>query len=203
MRQSNSCSSECAGRVSISIGSAWRRIAERFRWVYQMRSLALLLLALGSAGCASVPKDDLMHVVSSRFESKWLDRAMLYFVAWNSSSETNHFYVGATAVDGRQLLEALVYWKEGRRVMVYREQDENAAEGLIGFAWPPQPSWHLLRDTRDSMDEGLGQTCITVRMWTDWMEECLHKGRMYSVARAQATNAFPDAVVETNGEYRK
>ena len=63
-RAANFCCSECAGRVSVSIGSPRRRIGERFRWAiaHPMTATASKILAaviaslvISDVGCSRSP----------------------------------------------------------------------------------------------------------------------------------------------------
>ena len=81
-----------------------------------MRALLLLIPLL--AGCAHHPATKVAPVT---FHSPGIERCLQYWTANYSAHDTNHFYVCATEVDRDDLVEALVYWKEGGRLLDYCE----------------------------------------------------------------------------------
>jgi hypothetical protein len=140
--------------------------------------------------------DSLIHVISTDFYSRKILGELEYYVAFDSTYETNHFYVGATELDGSNLVRALVYWKEPRVLMDYGELADDAPAGAEIFAWQGS-HLKLSQDTVDTPDDINGSTYLeTHRQWVDWMEECIYEGREYVVTLNQATNAFPN--IRTN-----
>ncbi len=138
--------------------------------------------------------ESVAYVLSTDFHSKKILKELEYYVALESTYETNHFYVGATELDGSNLVTALVYWKEPRVLLNYGE--------LAGDAPPSIEAWQgnnlkLGQDTVDTQDEIAGSNyLVTHRQWVDWMEECIYEGKMYVVTLNQSTNAFPN--IRTN-----
>ncbi len=136
--------------------------------------------------------DSIMHVVGTDFHSRKIPRELEYYVALESTYETNHFYVGATELDGSNLVRALVYWKESRVLMDYGELADDAPAGAEIFAWQGS-HLKLGQDTVDTPDDIDGSTYLeTHRQWVDWMEECVYEGKIYVVTLREATNAFPN-----------
>jgi hypothetical protein len=154
---------------------------------------AIILTALFFAGCARQADDGLMHVVVADFHAPRLARSLNYYVAHYSSHATNHFYVGPIEVHDGQLVRALVYWKEERTLLPYAELTADTADGAEGFAWHGH-DLKLDRDTVDSPADIAGSTyLVTHRIWMDLMDECVARGRPYSVLRSEARQVFAEA----------
>jgi hypothetical protein len=81
---------------------------------------AQMSLGLQRAGNASMGNSEL-HIIPLGAPSKKVERALKFYVARFSTHATNHFYVGVTKLDRKEPLTALVYWKEARLLMDYRE----------------------------------------------------------------------------------
>jgi hypothetical protein len=155
-----------------------------------MRTFTFIVL-LFTAGCAW-NADYGIHVTSSDFHSRKIDRELKFYVANFSTHATNHFYIGATELDHGNLVKAMVYWKEPRILMDYGELSDTEPEGAEIFAWQ---GMHLKlgRDTVDTPEDIACSTYLeTHRQWVDWMEECVYKGKLYIVTLDAATNAFPN-----------
>jgi hypothetical protein len=151
---------------------------------------AIILTTLFFVACTSPSHNGLMHVVTADFRSPRLTRSLNYYVAHYSSHATNHFYVGPIEVQDGELVRALVYWKEERTLLPYSELTADAREGTDGFAWQGH-DLKLDRDTVDSPADIAGSTyLVTHRMWMDWMDECVSKGRPYSVVLSDAHQMF-------------
>jgi hypothetical protein len=134
-----------------------------------------------------------MHVVAADFRSPRTTRSLNYYVAHYSSHATNHFYVGPIEVQDGELVRALVYWKEERTLLPYAELTADTPDGADSLAWRGH-DLKLDRDTVDSPTDIAGSTyLVTHRMWLDWMDECLSKGRAYSVILSGARQMFAKA----------
>ena len=154
---------------------------------------AILLTALLFTGCARHEDDGLMHVVAADFRAPRLVRSLNYYVAHYSSHATNHFYVGPIEVHDGELVRALVYWKEERTLLPYAELTADTPDGAEVFAWHGH-DLKLDRDTVDSPTDITGSAyLVTHRMWMDWMDECVSRGRPYSVLRGDARQMFAEA----------
>jgi hypothetical protein len=134
--------------------------------------------------------DTVVQVTASDFHSKQLVSELEFYVAHSSTFETNHFYVGATELNGTNLVRALVYWNEPRIMMEYKEPNDNAPKGAESLAWK---GFHLKldRDTADTPGD-MNESTYTSDQWVDWMEECVYDGESFVVTLNQATNAFPN-----------
>jgi hypothetical protein len=158
--------------------------------LYMYGRLALLVVLSG--GCTQNMADGNLHVVASDFHSQKVDREVKYYVAYFSTYPTNHFYVGATKLDQKQLVEALVYWKEPQIIMRYGELVDDAPEGAEIFAWQG-PHLKLGRDTVAMPADIAGSTYLeTHRQWLDWMDQCISKGKPFVITLNDATNLFPN-----------
>jgi hypothetical protein len=144
-----------------------------------MRRLLLLVPLL--AGCAHQPKMD-----PASFRSPGIGRCLEYWTANHSQQSTNHFYVCATEVDQGELVRALVFWREGGRLLDYAE----VAAGAEAQAWRLRP-----KVDRDAVltDESIssGNDVIPHREWLSAVRQCITRGREYEVTSAQAEAAFP------------
>lgn len=128
-----------------------------------------------------------MHVQPHTFSAPWIDRDLRYWTASYSSHATNHFYVGATELHNGRLENGLVYWKEERTIIFVGEPNPDAAECMTwGHALK------LDRDTVDVPEDGQGSTYLEPhRVWVTWMEECISRGRLYTVALDEARRNYP------------
>ena len=144
-----------------------------------LRALPLLLPLL--AGCAHQPKSD-----PANFRSPGIQRCLEYWAANFSQQSTNHFYVCATEVDQGELVRALVFWREGGRLLDYAEMPA----GAEAQAWRLRP-----KVDRDAVltDESIsrGNDVIPHSVWLRTVRECITRGREYEVTLEQAEAAFP------------
>jgi hypothetical protein len=146
-----------------------------------MRALLLLIPLL--AGCAHHPAPKVAPV---NFHSPGIQRCLQYWTATFSSHPTNHFYVCATELDGSDLVEALVYWREGGRLLDYSE----VPEGAEPQAWRLRPKVDrnaLLTDEKVSRSNDV----VAHRVWLGWVKQCISSGKEYVVTLEAATAAYP------------
>ena len=139
--------------------------------------------------------EGIIPVIASDFKSTSLKRCLDYYVANFSSHATNHFYVGAVEIDKGQLVRAMIYWKEERRILLYGELNADAPKGseieAFGGAWGD--GLRLDRDTVDTPDEIAGSTyLVTHREWVTSMEDCISRGKPYCILRKDAARLFPN-----------
>jgi hypothetical protein len=146
----------------------------------------LLLVALVLAGCAHQRP---APVAPASFRSPSIERCLRYWTAKSSQQATNHFYVYATEVDRGELSRAVVYWREGGRLLNYLEP----RPGAEAEAWRLGP---IVDRNTVPTDERIGGSnrVVTHRVWVRWMRECLSKGREYVVTLKEARTAYPPAV---------
>jgi hypothetical protein len=150
-----------------------------------MKKMILLSFAM-LTGCVH---DEPSRVVASDFQSRRIERELNFYVATHPSHATNHFYVGATRVNHGQLIEAFIYWKEERILLPYTELEVDASHDA--FAWQGH-ELKLGRDTVDTPEDIAGSTYLqTHRQWAEWVEQCIAKGRAYTVMVTDARRAFP------------
>ena len=145
-----------------------------------MRALLLLLPLL--AGCAHPrPQFD-----PADFRSPGLERCLQYWTANFSQNATNHFYVCATDMDRSDLVEALVYWREGGRLLDYVEMPKDAE----AQAWRLRPK--VDRESLHTDEKISGNNHVVPRrVWVSWVKECITDGKEYVVPLNQALAAFP------------
>ncbi len=145
-----------------------------------MRTLLLLIPLL--AGCVH-PQPE---VAPAEFRSPGIARCLRYWTANYSRHAVNHFYVCPTELDRGDLIEALVYWREGGRLLDYVE----VPEGAEAQAWRLRPK--VDRDTVTT-DEHVSNDNHVVphRVWTKWVNQCITDGKEYVVTLKQAEAAFP------------
>jgi len=148
-----------------------------------MRALLLLIPLL--AGCAH-PRPGQFDPAD--FHSAGIERCLQYWTANHSPHAANHFYVCATEVYGGELVRALVYWREGGRILDYSE----VPKGAEPQAWRLRPKVDrntVLTDERISASNDL----VPHRTWVRWMNECITHGKEYVVPLVDAKAAFPRA----------
>ena len=86
-------------------------------------TLALLFPPPLVTGCAHHPRARVDH---ANFYAPNLERALKYWTANHSIQPANHFFVYATELDRGELVSALVYWREGGRILDYSEEPQGA-----------------------------------------------------------------------------
>ncbi len=148
-----------------------------------MRTLLLLIPLL--AGCVHprAPQFD-----PADFHSPGIERCLQYWAVNYSSYATNHFYVCATEVYGGELVRALVYWREGGRLLDYAE----VSRGNEPQAWRLRPK--VDRDTvRTDERISASNDLVPHSVWVRWVKECITSGREYVVTLKEAREAFPKA----------
>lgn len=145
-----------------------------------MRPLFVLPLLL--AGCANPrPQFD-----PANFRSPGIERGLQYWTANYSPSAINHFYVCATDLDQGNLVEALVYWREGGRLLDYAE----VPEGAEAQAWRLRPKVDREAVLTDEQISGSNHV-VPRRVWQQWVRQCITDGKEYVVTLKQAQTAFP------------
>ena len=95
-------------------------------------------------------------------------------------------YVCATEVDREDLVEALVYWREGGRLLDYCE----VPKGEEAQAWRLRPKVDrtaVLTDEQISASNDM----VTHRVWIGWVRRCITNGKEYVVSLEEATASFP------------
>jgi hypothetical protein len=146
---------------------------------------ALLLLIPLITGCAHQRAP---QVAAADFHSPGIERCLQYWTAKFSLHATNHFYVCATEVDRGDLVGALVYWREGGRLLDYAE----VSRGAEPQAWRLRPKVDrnaVLTDERIKASNDL----VPHRVWVRWMKQCITSGREYVVTLKESQAAFPRA----------
>jgi hypothetical protein len=150
------------------------------------RTIPMLLSVVLLSGCAH---ERVMHVTGPYPETQWIKRCLYYWTSNFSTNEVNHFYVGAVKPKGGWN-NALVYWSEERTILDYVELAPDAREGAEIEAW--HHPLRLDRDTVDTEDDIAGSNyLITHRLWVDWMEQCLSRGREYVIRLDEARRLCP------------
>jgi hypothetical protein len=151
------------------------------RTLDSMRALLLLLPLL--AGCAHHKAPQVAPV---NFNSPGIERCLQYWTANFSTHATNHFSVCATEVDRGDLVEALVYWREGGRLLDYCE----VPKGAEAQAWRLRPK---VDRTVVPGDEQISASndLVTHRVWIAWVRRCISSGKEYVVPLTEATAAYP------------
>ena len=148
-------------------------------------SSAFFLVILLLAGCAH---ERPAQFDPAAFRSPGLERCLQYWVAHFSLHSTNHFYVYPTEVDRGELARALVFWREGGRIMDYLEMPR----GAEAQAWRLRPK--VDRDTVLTDERiGISNDMVPHRMWVRLMKQCITRGREYVVSLKQARAAFRQA----------
>ena len=146
-----------------------------------MRALFLLIPLL--AGCAHQQR---AQFDPADFHSPGIERCLQYWTAHFSSQPTNHFYVSATEVDQGDLVGALVYWREGGRILDYSE----VPEGAETQAWRLRPKVDRNSVLTDERISG-GNDLVPHRVWVRLMNHCIGNGKEYVVTLQEAKAAFP------------
>ena len=146
---------------------------------------ALLLVVPLLAGCVHprAPQFD-----PADFHSPGIERCLQYWVVNYSSHASNHFHVCATEVYGGELVRALVYWREGGRLLDYAE----VSRGDEPQAWRLRPKVDrnaVLTDEKVSASNDL----VPHRVWVRWVRHCITGSREYLVTLKEAKAAFPKA----------
>jgi hypothetical protein len=145
-----------------------------------VRVLFLLILLL--AGCTHPrPKFD-----PANFHSPGIERCLQYWTANFSSHGINHFCVCATDLDQGNLVEALVYWREGGRLLDYAE----VSKGAEAQAWRLRPKVDREAVLTDEKISGSNHV-VPRRVWRQWVNQCITDGKEYVVTLKQAQAAFP------------
>lgn len=170
--------------VSLGLIPAWAQVvlgrAPQLRWAAPPRQALLLIPLL--AGCANPrPQFD-----ASDFHSSGIERCLQYWTANYSQHAINHFYVCATDLYRGELVEALVYWREGGRLLDYVE----TPKGAEAQAWRLRPK--VDREALHSDEKISGHNHVVPhRVWVRWVNQCIVDGKEYSVPLDQALAAFP------------
>ncbi len=146
-----------------------------------MRTLLLLIPLL--AGCAhpQVHQD-----APAAFNSPGIERCLRYWTAHFSRQATNHFYVYPTDLDQGELVGALVYWREGGRLLDYAEMPE----GEEAQAWRLRPKVDSTAVLTDEQISG-GNDLVAHRVWIGRVRRCISRGREYVVTLAEAMESYP------------
>jgi len=135
------------------------------------------------AGCAH---HQAPQVAPGNFRSPGIERCLQYWTANFSPHATNHFHVCATEVDRGDLVQALVYWREGGRLLDYCE----APKGAEAQAWRLRPK--VDRDTVLSDERISGSNDLVAHgVWVGWMRQCITQGKEFVVTLKQATASYP------------
>ncbi|MCX6930938.1 MAG: hypothetical protein NT154_48215 [Verrucomicrobia bacterium] len=148
-----------------------------------MRALLLLIPLL--AGCAhhrSAPLNP------ASFRSPCIERSLQYWTAHYSRYPNNHFCAYAKEVDRGDLVGALVYWREGGRILDYSETS-NGAEAQAWRLRPKVDRSTVPTDERISLSNDL----VPHEVWVRLMKQCIHEGKEYLVTLDEAYAAFPPA----------
>jgi hypothetical protein len=148
-----------------------------------MRALPLVLLIPLLAGCAHQPPP---QPDSATFHSPGIERCLQYWTANFSPHASNHFYVCATDLDRGDLVEALVYWREGGRLLDYSEMPK----GAEAQAWRLRPKLDREAITTDETISNSNHV-VPHRVWLQWVKQCTADGKLYVVPWERAWAAFP------------
>jgi hypothetical protein len=146
-----------------------------------MRALLLLIPLL--AGCAhQQPR----QVAPVEFRSPGLERCLQYWTASFSGQATNHFYVYPTELDQGDLIGALVYYREGGRLLDYSEMPK----GAEAQAWRLRPKVDRTAVLSDERIKG-SNDLVSHRVWVNWVRRCITSGKEYAIPLQDAKAAFP------------
>jgi hypothetical protein len=148
-----------------------------------MRALLLLIPLL--AGCAHQPARQVEPV---EFHSPGIERSLQYWTATFSGQALNHFYVYPTELDQGDLIGALVYWREGGRLLDYSEMPK----GAEAQAWRLRPKVDRTAVLTDETIKG-SNDLVAHRVWVKWVRRCITRGKEYVVPLPDAKAAFPAA----------
>jgi hypothetical protein len=146
-----------------------------------MRTLLLLIPLL--AGCAHPQAH---HDAPAAFRSPGIERCLRYWTAHFSGQATNHFYVYPTDLDQGDLVGALVYWREGGRLLDYAE----TPEGQEAQAWRLRPKVDRTAVLTDEQIKG-SNDLVAHRVWVNWVRRCITRGNEYMVTLKEATASYP------------
>ena len=144
---------------------------------------ALLLLIPLLAGCAH---RQAQQVAPASFRSPGIERCLRYWTASFSRSATNHFYVCPTDLDQGDLVGALVYWREGGRLLDYSEMPK----GAEAQAWRLRPKVDRTAILTDESIKG-SNDLVTHRVWVNWVRQCISSGKEYVVTWKEANASYP------------
>jgi hypothetical protein len=148
-----------------------------------MRAILLLIPLL--AGCAHPRSAQVNH---ASFHSPGIERALQYWTANYSGHPANHFFVYATEVDEGELVRALVYWREGGRILDYSEEPKGAEPN----SWRLRPK--VDRNALYSDEKVSGSNDVVPhQVWMRWMRECIDEGKEYVISLKDAKAAFPES----------
>ena len=146
-----------------------------------MRTLLLPILLLTGCAHPRAPQN-----ASTTFHSPGIERCLKYWTAQFSTHASNHFYVCATDIDRGELVEAIVYWREGGRLLTYSE----VPRGAEAHAWRLRPK--VDRDTVTTDEKVSGSNDVVPhRVWVRWMQQCVTSGKEYVVTLKAAMRAYP------------
>jgi hypothetical protein len=143
-------------------------------------------------GCAHQPAQQarqaprVPQVTPAIFYSPGIERSLQYWTANFSLQATNHFHVWATEMDRGDLVEALVYWREGGRLLDYAE----VPKGAEAQAWRLRP-----KVDRDALltDEQIshGNDLVPHGVWMHCVKQCITNGKEYVVTLQEAQAYYP------------
>ena len=148
-----------------------------------MRTLLLLLLA----GCAH---PQAQPEAPAAFRSPGIERCLRYWTAHFSGQATNHFYVYPTDLDQGDLVGALVYWREGGRLLDYAEMPK----GAEAQAWRLRPKVDRTAVLTDEQIRG-SNDLVAHRVWVNWVNRCITSGKEYVVTLREAKSSYPRSEV--------
>lgn len=102
---------------------------------------------------------------------------------------TNSFFVGATRVRDGDLIEAHVYWKERRTLLLYWARDDDEyLRSASATSWHKE--WPLESGTVDPTDNA-GCYRLHLDNWIMWMQECVKKGRRFTITKRKPNRVAP------------
>lgn len=81
---------------------------------------------------------------------------------------------------------ALVYWREGGRLLDYSEMPK----GAEAQAWRLRPKVDRTAVLTDEQIKG-SNDLVAHRVWVNWVRRCITSGKEYVVPLEEATEAFP------------
>jgi hypothetical protein len=153
------------------------------RTLDSMRTLLLLIPLL--AGCAHPQAHQDAPVA---FHSPGIERCLQYWTAHFSGQATNHFYVYPTDIYQGDLEGALVYWREGGRLLDYAEMPK----GAEAQAWRLRPKVDRTAVLTDEQIKG-SNDLVAHRVWVNWVRQCITRGKEYMVTLPEAKASFPSS----------